>query len=126
MAAPLAAAGPASWLFDAWSLVYDLPLIQRFTYRPVHAAVLRVLGRHEPLRRVLDVGCGTGLLSDQIAREHPATRVVGCDFSLGMLRRAAAARDGGAVWVRGDALRLPFRDTTFDALVCTEALHWFP
>ncbi|MFN8601771.1 MAG: methyltransferase domain-containing protein [Candidatus Binatia bacterium] len=29
-------------------------------------------------------------------------------------------------WVRGDAERLPFRDASFDAIVSTEAFHWFP
>jgi ubiquinone/menaquinone biosynthesis C-methylase UbiE len=28
--------------------------------------------------------------------------------------------------VRGDAQRLPFGARTFDAVVCTEAFHWFP
>jgi SAM-dependent methyltransferase len=40
--------------------------------------------------------------------------------------RAAAARDAGVDWVRGDATRLPFRDQRFDAVVSTEAFHWFP
>jgi ubiquinone/menaquinone biosynthesis C-methylase UbiE len=29
-------------------------------------------------------------------------------------------------WIQADALRLPFRDASFDALVSTEAFHWFP
>jgi len=29
-------------------------------------------------------------------------------------------------WVRGDAGRLPFDDRSFDAIVSTEAFHWFP
>jgi ubiquinone/menaquinone biosynthesis C-methylase UbiE len=116
--------GPDRWLFDVWSRFYDAPLVQRLTYRPEHDAVLRALRskRHE---RLLDVGCGTGLLSARIARTLPGCGVVGCDFSRGMLARAAAGRRG-ARWVRGDALHLPFADASFDALVSTEAFHWFP
>ena len=116
--------GPDRRLFDQWSRFYDAPLVQRLTYRPEHDAVLRVLRRVEH-RRVLDVGCGTGLLSARIGRELPQAEVVGCDFSSGMLQRAAErAPERG--WVRADALRLPFGDASFDALVSTEAFHWFP
>jgi SAM-dependent methyltransferase len=116
--------GPQRWFFDAWSLVYDLPPVQRAVYRPPHDAVLAVL-RNAPRGRVLDVGCGTGLLAARVRRELAGTRVVGCDFSPGMLRRARG-RDARIPWVQGDAGRLPFRDGAFDAIVSTEAFHWFP
>lgn len=117
-------AGPHRRLFDAWSLFYDLPLVQRLTYRPVHDALLRGLRATAP-RRILDVGCGTGLLTTRILREMPRVRLVGCDFSDGMLRHAAA-RTREVAWTRGDAQRLPLRDASFDAVVSTEAFHWFP
>jgi ubiquinone/menaquinone biosynthesis C-methylase UbiE len=52
-------------------------------------------------------------------------RVIGCDFSGGMLERAVA-RSNDVSWVQGDAARLPFRDGAFDAVASTEAFHWFP
>jgi ubiquinone/menaquinone biosynthesis C-methylase UbiE len=116
--------GPDQLFFDLWSRVYDAPLVQRLTYRPVQEAVLRRLRSGSP-GRVLDVGCGTGRLAARIRRElHPAA-AVGCDFSQGMLHQAAQA-DSVLPWVRADALRLPFRDGSFDAVVSTEAFHWFP
>jgi len=120
------ARGANPHFFDLWSLFYDLPVVQRLTYRPVHDAVLEVLHAH-PARRILDVGCGTGLLATRAGRTIPGARVVGCDFSRGMLRRAAARRDATATaFVQGDALRLPFAAKAFDAVVSTEAFHWFP
>jgi ubiquinone/menaquinone biosynthesis C-methylase UbiE len=116
--------GPNRWFFDAWSRIYDLPWVQRATYRPVHNAVLQELRAARP-RRVLDIGCGTGLLAARIHQELPAIVLVGCDFSAGMLQRAAA-RSQAIHWVRGDAGRLPFDDAAFDAIVSTEAFHWFP
>jgi SAM-dependent methyltransferase len=115
---------PDQWFFDVWSLGYDLEIPQRFAYRPVHDAVLESL-EHEPGRRVLDVGCGTGELVRRLRESFPRMRVVGCDFSAGMLRRAAA-KGGAARWVRGDACRLPFDDGSFDIVTSTEAFHWFP
>jgi ubiquinone/menaquinone biosynthesis C-methylase UbiE len=113
------------WFFDAWSLFYDLPIAQRLTYRPVHDAVLRDLRGAVP-RTLLDVGCGTGLLAERIHRELPQTRIVGCDFSHGMLRQAVEHRDACARWSQADAMRLPFPESCFDAIVSTESFHWFP
>jgi SAM-dependent methyltransferase len=118
------ATGPDRWFFDLWSQFYDLELVQRLTYRPVHDAVLRALGS-QPLHRLLDIGCGTGLLTSRLRLAQPGAQVVGCDFSDGMVHQAAA-RERAVRWLRGDATRLPFRDATFDAVLSTESFHWFP
>jgi SAM-dependent methyltransferase len=120
----MAPEAPKPFLFDVWSLFYDLPWVQRAVYRPPHDAVIAEL-RTSGARRVLDVGCGTGLLASRLRRELPGTEVVGCDFSPGMLRHARA-RTPAAAWVQGDAGCLPFPRAAFDALVSTEAFHWFP
>jgi ubiquinone/menaquinone biosynthesis C-methylase UbiE len=116
--------GPNRWFFDAWSHVYDWPIVQRATYRPLHDAVIGAL---EPFkgRRVLDVGCGTGQLTARLHDSHKRATIVGCDFSAGMLQQAHA-RDRTITWICGNACELPFRDGVFAALVCTEAFHWFP
>jgi ubiquinone/menaquinone biosynthesis C-methylase UbiE len=116
--------GPSRWFFDVWSGFYDLPLVQRLTYRPVQDAVVAALRDLRP-QRVIDVGCGTGLLASRLSRELDGATLAGCDFSHGML---VHARGHGAPvsWVQGDAQRLPFRDASADAIVSTEAFHWFP
>jgi ubiquinone/menaquinone biosynthesis C-methylase UbiE len=118
------ARGPHRLFFDLWSNVYDAPGVQRLTYRPVQDAVVRAL-REDPPRRILDVGCGTGKLAHRLARDLPGSRVVGCDFSRGMLAHARS-RDAALRLARADAQRLPFADGCFDAIVSTEAFHWFP
>jgi ubiquinone/menaquinone biosynthesis C-methylase UbiE len=116
--------GAQRWFFDVWSRIYDFPWVQRATYQPVHNAVLHSL-REMQCRRVLDIGCGTGQLAAKIKQVLPRTRVVGCDFSGGMLQRAASQRRRVG-WVQGDAGRLPFHDAAFDVVTSTEAFHWFP
>lgn len=115
---------PHQEFFDLWSRFYDVPVVQRATYYPVHDAVVHALGHRSP-RAILDVGCGTGQLAARLRGTFPRSEVVGCDFSAGMLRNAAQ-RDRGVSWVRADALRLPFARGRFEALTCTEAFHWFP
>lgn len=110
-------------LFDLWSEVYDFGWIQRLAYRPVHDAVLDALHR-QPRHAVLDLGCGTGLFARRICEELRNTRVVGCDFSSGMLQRANRVHSR-VEWVRGNALELPFVEGCFDTVISTEAFHWF-
>jgi SAM-dependent methyltransferase len=116
--------GPHRLFFDLWSHVYDAPGVQRVTYRPVQEAVVRAL-RADPPARILDVGCGTGQLARRLARELPGIHVVGCDFSRGMLAHAHA-RGRALALTCADAQRLPFAAGGFDAIVSTEAFHWFP
>ena len=63
---------------------------------------------------VLDLGCGTGLLTQRAARDH---RVVGVDVSGPMLEAAAERLRGDVGLVQGSAFRLPFRDAVFGGVV---------
>ncbi len=67
-----------------------------------------------PGQSALDVACGSGRLTADLAVRSAGGRVVGLDFSPGMLARARA--DNPALeFVEGDALRLPFGEGEFDA-----------
>src|SRR5262249_36866272 len=88
------------------------------TFVPAYGRFLAAVAAfHDfPVRRVLDLACGTGLLTRQAAAHADA--VTGLDRSEAMLRVARARTGGGKVrYVRGD-----FRDfslpETFDAAVC--------
>lgn len=78
--------------------------------------------------RILDVGCGTGILA-RMLREQGAT-IVGLDASAAMLneRREGPGNQRGAaapssLLVLGDAERLPFRPRSFDILIYALILH---
>jgi SAM-dependent methyltransferase len=63
--------------------------------------------------RILDVGCGLGILASEVATRVPAARVVGVEYAAQQL----AASDRGAAnahFVRGDAHALALRDGSFD------------
>jgi demethylmenaquinone methyltransferase / 2-methoxy-6-polyprenyl-1,4-benzoquinol methylase len=70
--------------------------------------------------RVLDLCCGTGDLAFLAGAAAAAgSHVVGLDFTLPMLgvaRRRRAGIAGAPAFAQGDAMRLPFRDATFDAV----------
>jgi SAM-dependent methyltransferase len=76
---------------------------------------------------VLDVACGPGNFTREFARiVGDGGLAVGIDASATMLDRAVADTEAEDVaWVRGDAVALPFRDQSFDAVCCFAALHLF-
>ncbi len=109
--------------FDVISRLYDLGALQRLVYRPNHDAVLDEL-RRVGARRVVDVGCGTGILATRIQQLLRPEQVIGCDPSEGMLEKARA-RSAEVRWLRGSAERLPLEDGAVDAVVSTEAFQFF-
>jgi ubiquinone/menaquinone biosynthesis C-methylase UbiE len=109
-----------------WSLLapaYDLPILQQWVYRPPHDEVIAQL-RASGSRKIADIACGTGILSDRIERELKPDEIYGVDMSDGMLAQARA-RSSRVKYLRGPAEQLPFDDGTLDAVVTTSAFHFF-
>ena len=73
-----------------------------------------------PGERVLDVGAGTGVSTEELGRS--GAFAVGADLSIGMLRAGRRVRPDVPL-LAGDALRLPFADGTFDAVTISFALR---
>lgn len=103
-------------MFDRIAGVYDLMnavmtagMHQRWRERAVD------LARLSPGDRALDVATGTGDLALALARRvGRAGEVVGSDFSERMLE-LARAKPGSVRFELGDALALPYPDSSFDA-----------
>ncbi|GGY01517.1 SAM-dependent methyltransferase [Litchfieldella qijiaojingensis] len=74
--------------------------------------------------RVLDVGCGTGVLLASLAREMPGIRLAGIDLSNEMLAIARRRVGANVELAEASAEALPFGDSEFDALVSTSVFHY--
>jgi SAM-dependent methyltransferase len=75
-------------------------------------------------RRVLDFGCGHGMMAVTLARL--GARITGFDLSTGYIREAAARASANGVQVQflaADAERLPFADASFDGIWGNAILH---
>jgi ubiquinone/menaquinone biosynthesis C-methylase UbiE len=113
---------PAPSLYDALARRYDR-MHQRWLRRGGEALVAlqgSLLAELRPGLRVFDVGCGTGALAHWLAAVEPGVALTLVDAAPAMLARAAVA---DARRVRGDAHRLPFRDASFDVVLCAWVLE---
>ncbi len=76
--------------------------------------------------RVLDVACGTGLVTREADRRvGEAGRVVGLDVNRGMLDVARSMRGQRIEWQGGDAAEMPFGSSEFDVVLCQQGLQFF-
>ena len=107
--------------------VYDrflVPLI----FEPYARDLAERLVKAKP-REVLEIAAGTGVVTRAIAARLPAqVRIVATDLNQPMLNHAKSRQpDGRAIeWKQADALALPFKEQSFDAVICQFGAMFFP
>jgi SAM-dependent methyltransferase len=82
-----------------------------------------------PPGEVLEIACGTGIVTGRLReRLSPTLRLVATDLSKAMLDYARAKLQGrkGIEWREADALKLPFEDSKFGAVVCGFGIMFVP
>lgn len=73
-------------------------------------------------KRILELGCATALITEEIYRKHNKT-VIGVDKDLDILMKAKK-RERNLLLVCGDVYRLPFPDCVFDSTFFQYFLMW--
>ena len=97
-------------------------------FGPFAADLVRRLPKRPP-GNVLEIACGTGLVTRRL-REHldPTVRLVATDLSTAMLDYARRKQGEHAAieWREADGSRLPFEDGAFGAVVCGFGIMFMP
>jgi SAM-dependent methyltransferase len=80
----------------------------------------------QPDDRVLDVGCGSGVVLAALL--PPGAAGFGCDYTEGLLRKAGAFGVDPSVLrlVAAEAAAIPFADGSFDRVLCYSVFMHFP
>ncbi len=73
------------------------------------------LAQLKPDSALLDLGSGTGDLAREALEQFPRSKVIAADFTLEMMR--VGQKRGALNFSSADALRLPFHDESFDAVI---------
>src|SRR5918995_4209953 len=93
--------------------------------RPIAAQFLTWLAAPRGIRW-LDIGCGTGALTEAILDECEPTSVVGVEPSAGFLETARARLGDRAALLQGDAAHLPVTDASAEVVVSGLVLNFVP
>ncbi len=75
--------------------------------------------------RVLDLGCGTGVLLAELERLQPGLRLVGVDLSHAMLGRARARLPSSVLLTQASGERLPLPSESRDIVVSVSSMHYW-
>lgn len=112
-------AGSIPKLYDT----YMVPLI----FEPYAVDLAKRLVSRKP-SRVVELAAGTGVVTRALAGALPeSVSIVATDLNQAMLDQAAAVGTRRAVeWQQADAMKLPFADGAFDAVVCQFGVMFFP
>jgi SAM-dependent methyltransferase len=120
--------GPATDKVFAGSIpklyeTYLVPLI----FEPYAVDLAKRLASRSPAR-VLEIAAGTGVVTRHLASVLPeGVSIVATDLNQAMLDQASAVGTRRPVeWRQADAMRLPFGDAAFDAVVCQFGAMFFP
>lgn len=115
--------------------IFEQQIRRAFSNSAIHYEVLssmqyeigRELINHIDFReeqgRMLDIGMGTGKLTNRLATHFPGVQVVGLDFADGMVETARKTYETFQV-VQANASKLPFSDGQFDAAISNLAYQW--
>jgi len=93
----------------------------------VNATIGETLNRLEIKQgeRILDLGCGTGVLIQRLLQVSPEIEVFGIDSCAEMLAIAKQKLPESVDLKVGSADNLPFPSNSFDVVVSTSAFHYF-
>jgi len=97
------------------------PIVRRLVRRFLDR-VATLVDAHGSSGRILEVGCGEGVVIEYLAGRRPGGRLDGVELDAAALARARL-RCPGAALVQADVYDLPFASRSYDLVLCLEVLE---
>lgn len=88
--------------------------------------LMNVFSVNENYDKILDVGCGLGILLGLFETVVSPTVRVGCDISFNVLKRSKKINSDFIEYIQCDGSTLPFRDSYFDLVIITDLVEHVP
>lgn len=98
--------------------------VQRYLLRRFHRQIASSL-KATGAERILDAGCGEGFVVSYLLRENDGLTITGIDCSLQAIEMARQMVSG-VLFNVGDLREMPYRDDSFDLVMCLEVLEHLP
>ena len=86
--------------------------------------ILDVLNLHNHNGICLDLGCSNGIVAKNLTKRF--RQIIGSDIDLIALKEANLEKSDGLEFISGDAMALPFKDQSLDAIVCFQMYEHVP
>ena len=82
--------------------------------------------KREEFKDLLDVWCWTGSVLSLLSEEFPNKHYVGLDLTPRMIEVAKSKKLKNVEFIVWDAENLPFKDNSFDVVICSQSFHHYP
>lgn len=112
-------------VWDELAKKYDRLWVQRYSLEPTRKAVLNNIKKLDPITTLLDIGCGTGQLLEEISNQTNHIKLYGLDKSNQMIR-VALAKNIDATLFQGDITTDYIKGTLGDQVDLIVCCHSFP
>lgn len=109
--------------FDKQAQFYDSTYYGQHA-KKLYACVIDTMNKYD-YQNVLDIGCGTGNILMEVLKRKNIT-VSGIDLSENMLDIAKTRLGEKADLKKGDSESLPWKNSFFDIVICTDSFHHYP
>lgn len=112
--------------FSKWADNYDNPFTS-ITFRQTNAKIVKLIDPRQN-SSLLDVGCGSGILIKFLLDANRGMKLFGLDITPKMVEVAKRkfANNSTVKITLGSAVKMPYRDNSFDYVTCASSFHHHP
>jgi ubiquinone/menaquinone biosynthesis C-methylase UbiE len=105
--------------FNQWAQYYDRT---NWVFVSTNRVLMKTI-EPKPGSSVLDVGCGTGILLDQLSHLNRNLKLYGLDISPEMVKKSKTKLGKSAEIILGSVSNIPLKMDTFDFVTCSMSFH---